>query len=305
MTNPLLAASTLPYQLPNFAELLDEHYGPAIEQGMDEQLREVQAITRRRDMPTFENTMVPLESSGQLLTRALRVFYNKASADSNDATNALEEELAPRLSAHEDAIRLDSALYWRIDQLHQQLDTLDLNDEQRYLVERWHREMTLAGAGLDDTEKKRLGELNSRLSTLTTRFEKNLLADTNELAVVIDDAAELDGLSPGEISAAAQAAADRGLDGKFLVSLVLPTGHPWLESLTNRDVRARIMAASRARGSRGGDHDNRDVLLEIVRLRAERAALLGFDNHAAFVTADQTAQTPARVAEMLERLALA
>jgi len=303
MTNPLLAPSTLPYQLPDFAELLDEHYGPAIEQGMAEQLREVQAITRRRDMPTFENTMVPLESSGQLLTRALRVFYNKASADSNDVTNALEEELAPKLSAHEDAIRLDSALYWRIDQLHQQLDTLGLSDEQRYLVERWHREMTLAGAGLDDAQKARLGELNARLSTLTTRFEKNLLADTNDLAVVIDDAAELDGLSPGEISAAAQAAADRGLEGKYLVTLVLPTGHPWLESLTKRDVRATIMAASRARGSRGGDHDNRQVLLDIVRLRAERAALLGFENHAAFVTADQTAQTPARVAEMLERLA--
>lgn len=303
MSNPFFAASTLPYQLPPFTEITDEHYGPAIEQGMAEQLREIQAITRRRDMPTFENTMVPLESSGQLLTRALRVFYNKASADSNDATNALEEELAPKLAAHDDAIRLDSALYWRIDHLHQHLDSLELTAEQRYLVERWHREMTLAGAGLDDDQKLRLSELNARLSTLTTRFEKNLLADTNDLAVVIDDSAELDGLSAGEISAAAQAATDRGLDGKYLVTLVLPTGHPWLESLTNREVRARIMAASRARGSHGGEHDNREVLLEIVRLRAQRAALLGFDNHAAFVTADQTAKTPARVADMLERLA--
>jgi peptidyl-dipeptidase Dcp len=303
MSNPFLAPSTLPYQLPPFAEITDEHYGPAIEQGMAEQLAEIQNITRRRDMPTFENTMVPLESSGQLLTRVLRVFYNKASADSNDATNALEEELAPKLAAHEDAIRLDSALYWRIAQLHERLDELALNPEQRYLVERHHTEMTLAGAGLDDEQKTRLSELNARLSTLTTRFEKNLLADTNELAVIIDDAAELDGLSPGEISAAAQAATDRGLEGTYLITLVLPTGHPWLETLTNRDVRARVMAASRARGSRGGEHDNREVLLEIVRLRAERAALLGFENHAAFVTADQTAKTPARVAEMLDRLA--
>ncbi len=303
MSNPFLVPSTLPYQLPPFAEITDEHYAPAIEQGMAEQLVEIQNITRRRDMPTFENTMVPLESSGQLLTRVLRVFYNKASADSNDATNALEEDLAPKLAAHEDAIKLDSALYWRIAQLHERRDELGLTPEQRYLVERHYTEMTLAGAGLDDDQKTRLSELNARLSTLTTRFEKNLLADTNELAIVIDDAAELDGLSPGEISAAAQAAADRGLDGKYLITLVLPTGHPWLESLTNRDVRERIMAASRARGSRGGEHDNREVLLEIVRLRAERAALLGFENHAAFVTADQTAQTPARVAEMLERLA--
>ena len=303
MPNPFLAPSTLPYQLPPFAEITDEHYAPAIEQGMVEQLAEIQNITRRRDMPTFENTMVPLESSGQLLMRVLRVFYNKASADSNDATNALEEELAPKLAAHEDAIKLDSALYWRIAQLHDQLDELGLNPEQRYLVERHYTEMTLAGAGLDDDQKKRLSELNARLSTLTTKFEKNLLADTNELAVVIDDATELDGLSPGEISAAAQAATDRGLDGKYLITLVLPTGHPWLENLTNRDVRERIMAASRARGSRDGEHDNRPVLLEIVRLRVERSELLGFDNHAAFVTADQTAKTPARVAEMLERLA--
>lgn len=303
MSNPFLAPSTLPYQLPPFAEISDDHYAPAIEQGMAEQLAEIQNITRRRDMPSFENTMVPLESSGQLLTRVLRVFYNKASADSNDATNALEEELAPKLAAHDDAIKLDSALYWRISQLRERLDELGLTAEQRYLVERHHTEMTLAGAGLDDGQKTRLSELNARLSTLTTRFEKNLLADTNDLAVVIDDAAELDGLSPGEISAAAQAAADRGLDGTFLVTLVLPTGHPWLESLTHRAVRQRIMAASRARGIRGFEHDNQAVLLEIVRLRAERAALLGFDNHAAFVTADQTAKTPARVAEMLERLA--
>ncbi len=303
MSNPFLAPSTLPYQLPPFAEIRDEHFAPAIEQGMAEQLAEIQNITRRRDMPHFENTMVPLEQSGQLLTRVLRVFYNKASADSNDVTNALEEELAPKLAAHEDAIKLDSALYWRIAQLHAQLDSLGLTPEQRYLVERHYTEMTLAGAGLDEEQKSRLSELNARLSTLETRFEKNLLADTNDLALVIDDPSELDGLSPGEISAAAQAAADRGLDSKYLITLVLPTGHPWLESLTHREVRERIMAASRARGSRDGEHDNRPVLLEIARLRAERAELLGFASHAAFVTADQTAQNPERVAAMLERLA--
>jgi peptidyl-dipeptidase Dcp len=311
MTNPFLVPSTLPYQLPPFADISIEHFAPAVEVGMAEQLAEITAITRRRDMPTFENTMVPLEASGQVLSRVLRVFYNASSADSTDEIAALEEQFAPLLSAHEDAIRLDAALYWRIAQLHEHRDADELTAEQRYLIERHYTEMTLAGAGLDETQKARLSEMNSRLSTLTTRFEKNLLADTNELALVIDDTAELDGLSAGEISAAAQAAADRGLDGGLLVTLVLPTGHPWLESLTRRDVRARIMAASRARGSRGvneaaglsGEHDNRPVLLEIVRLRAERAALLGFDSHAAFVTADQTAQNPTRVAEMLERLA--
>lgn len=303
MSNPFLSPSTLPYQLPPFAEISDDHFGPAIEQGMAEQRAEIAAITAQTEPATFANTMEPLERSGQLLTRVLRVFFNKSSADSNDASNALEEEFAPKLAAHEDAITLDSALYARIAALHEQRDSLELTPEQRYLIERRHTVMTLAGAGLDDAQKERLSELNSRLSVLQTRFEKNLLADTNDLAVVIDDVAELDGLAPGEISAAAQAAADRGLEGKHLVTLVLPTGHPWLASLTNRDVRARIMAASRARAARGNEHDNSAVLLEIVRLRAERAELLGFENHAAFVTADGTAKTPARVAEMLEKLA--
>ena len=162
--------------------------------------------------------------------------------------------------------------------------------------------MTLAGAGLDDAEKETLKDLNQRISTLTTRFEKNLLADTNELAVHVTDAAELDGLDAGELSATAQAAADRELDG-WLLTLVLPTGHPYLAALTHRGLRQRLMAASRDRGSHGGDFDNRELVLEIARLRADRAALLGFASHAAAVTADETAGTPEAVAEMLTPLA--
>jgi peptidyl-dipeptidase Dcp len=303
MTNPFFTTSALPYQLPPFAEIEDEHYLPAFEKGFEEQLAEVANITRRRDMPTFENTMVPLEQSGQTLLRVARVFYNKASSDSNDFTNELEEKIAPLMAAHEDAIRLDSQLYWRITTLHDQLDSLELTPEQRYLVERYHTEMTLAGAGLDDDQKEKLKDYNQRLSTLTTRFEKNLLADTNDLAVVVDDPAELEGLGAGEISAAAEAAKERGLDGKYLVTLVLPTGHPYLSDLNRRDVRERIMAASRARGIRGGEHDNRELVLEIAKLRAERARLLGFDTHAGYVTADETAKTPEAVADMLGRLA--
>ena len=303
MTNPFFAQSTLPYQLPPFANVTDEHYRPAFERGFEEQLREVSAITRVRSMPTFENTMIPLEKSGQTLLRVARVFYNKSSSDSTDFTNELEEEIAPRMAAHEDAIKLDSPLYWRIKTIHDQLDSLDLNAEQRYLVERYYIEMTLAGAGLDDEQKEKLKEYNQKLSTLTTRFEKNLLADTNELAVVIDSEADLDGLGAGEISAAAEAAKERGLDGKYLVTLVLPTGHPYLSDLNQREVREKIMAASRARGNHGGEHDNRELVLEITRLRAERARLLGFDTHAGYVTADETAKTPEAVASMLGKLA--
>ncbi|TDQ03608.1 MULTISPECIES: M3 family metallopeptidase [unclassified Leifsonia] len=301
--NPFFTPSTLPYQLPPFAEIRDEHYRPAFERGFEEQLAEIDAIVASDEAATFENTMLPLERSGQTLLRVAEVFFNKSSSDSTDFTNALEEEMAPRLAAHQDAIRLNPALYARIASLHEQLDELGLDPESQYLVERYYTEFTLAGAGLDDADKERLREYNQRLSTLTTRFEKNLLADTNDLAVVFDSAEELDGLGEGELSAAAQAAAERGLDGKYVVTLVLPTGHPWLADLTRRESRERIMAASRARGIRGGDNDNRYLVLEITRLRAERARLLGFDTHAAYVTADETARTPEAVADMLGRLA--
>ena len=179
--------------------------------------------------------MVALESSGKLLGEISRTFYTVSSADATPEIQEIEETLAPLMSAHQDSIELDAALYWRIKTLHEQLDDLDLDPEQRYLVQRHFREMSHAGAGLDEAAKERLTALNQRLSTLTTTFEKNLLRDTNDLAVVFDDVAELDGLAEGELSAAAQAALDRGLEGKWVVTLTLFTGHPYLSTLTNRD----------------------------------------------------------------------
>jgi peptidyl-dipeptidase Dcp len=303
MSNPFLEPSTLPFQLPPFAEITDADFEPAFEAGFEEQLREIAQIISNPEEPTFENTFLPLERSGRILDRVATVFFNKSSADSSDFSNELEERIAPRLSAHSDAISLDPALFARITAVYEALDSAGLDAESRYLVERYHAEFTIAGAGLSEEEKLRLRDYNQQLSTLTTRFEKNLLADTNELAVVIDDVAELDGLGASEVSAAAEAARERGLDGKWLVTLVLPTGHPWLSTLANRDTRERIMTASRSRGIRGGEFDNRELVLEITRLRAERARLLGFANHAAWVTADETAKSPENVADLLGRLA--
>ncbi|PXA67815.1 M3 family metallopeptidase [Cryobacterium arcticum] len=302
-SNPFLAPSTLLYQLPPFAEIRDEHYRPAFEAGMAEQLAEIRAITADPAEPTVENTLVALERSGQVLRRVATVFFSLSSSDSTEFGTALEEELAPLLAAHHDAIRLDPALYARIAALHESRDSLAMEPETGYLLERYYTEFTLAGAGLSDDDKVTLRELNMRLSTLTTRFEKNLLADTNALALVLDDVADLDGLGDGEISAAAEAARERDLPGKYVITLVLPTSHPYLASLTNRSVRERLLAASRARGIRGGEHDNRELVLDITRLRARRARLLGFGSHAAYVTADETAKTPEAVADMLGRLA--
>lgn len=302
--NPLLSPASLPYGMPDYRAIRPEHYLPAFREAFAVHSQEVSNITRVRSMPTFENTLVPLEESGKLLGDVARTFYTVSSADATPEIQAIEEELAPLMSAHEDSIQLDSQLFWRIKTIHDQLDALDLEPEQRYLVERRFREMSHAGAGLDDTAKERLTALNQRLSTLTTTFEKNLLGDTNDLAVVFDSADELAGLTEGELSAAAQAAADRGLDGSWVVTLTLFTGHPYLSSLTDRESRRRILEASRARGSRGNEFDNRDVLLEIVRLRAERAALLGYDTHAAYITSDETAGSPDAVHDLLRRLAV-
>ncbi|MCJ1710913.1 M3 family metallopeptidase [Clavibacter michiganensis subsp. phaseoli] len=301
--NPFLEPSTLPYGMPPFADIREEHFRPAFEAGIAEHLAEVRAIAGSTEPPTFENTLVALERSGRILDRVGHVFFTLTSSDSSPFTRELEAEIAPELAAHEDAIRLDSALYARIRAVHDARHESGLDAESVYLVERYLAEFTIAGAGLDDDAKGLLRDLNRRLSVLTTRFESNLLEDTNDLAVVVDDVAELDGLGQGAIAAAAQAAADRGLEGKHLITLVLPTGHPYLSQLTDRGLRQRIMEASLARGSRGNEHDNRPLVLEITRLRAERAALLGFPSHAAAVTADQTARTPEAVADMLGRLA--
>lgn len=306
-TNPLLLPSPLPYGLPDYTAIRPEHYLPAFRAAFEEQRAEIRRITAARSMPTFENTVEAWERSGALLERVAHAFYTVSSADATPEIQAIDEELAPLMAAHEDAISLDSALYWRVSQLHDRLaageEASGLDDEQRYLVERRHREMTLAGAGLGDTAKERLTAINQRLSSLSTAFEKNLLADTNDLAVVFDDPAQLDGLSDGELSATARAAAERGLDGRYLVTLPLFTGHPYLAALRDRESRRRIMTASLARGRRGNAHDNRAVLTEIAVLRAERATLLGYPTHAAAVTADETAGTPEAVERMLRELA--
>lgn len=301
--NPLLAPSSLPYGLPDYRRIAAADYLPAFRAAFAAHREEVARIAADPSEATFANTFVALEESGHLLGDIARTFYTVSSADATGDIQAVEQELAPLMAAHQDAIQLDPALYARVRHVYDRRQNEDLTPEDLYLVERRYREMTHAGAALEDEAKERLTQLNQRLSTLTTTFEKNLLADTNDLAVVFDDESELDGLTEGELSAAARAAADRGMEGKYVVTLTLFTGHPYLSTVTDRESRRRIMAASQARGSRGNANDNQEVLREIVRLRAERAQLLGYDSHAAYVTADETAGSPEAVRELLFRLA--
>lgn len=301
MDNPFLEPSPLPFSLPPFARIRDEHYAPAFDRGMSEQLAEVEAIVANPDPATLENTVAALERSGALLTRVSLAFSGMRSAHATPAIQAVDEEYSPRLTAHADAIRLNRALLERLQTVRDGSEPLD--PESRRLVDRYIIEFILAGAGLDDDDKALLRSHNERLASLGTQFERRLLADANDLAVVVDDVAQLDGLTPGEISAAAEAARERGLDGSWLITLVLPTGHPYVASLTNRDLRRRIHEAQIRRGGHGGDNDTRELVLEIVRLRAERARLLGFPTHGHVALADSTAGSPGAVDELLRRLA--
>ena len=298
--NPFFATSDLPYQLPPFDLIELEHYRPAFERGMSEQRAEVEAIATNPEPPTFENTVVALERSGSTLQRVAAVFFNQASSDTNEEIQAIQEEVSPRLAAHSDAIHLDARLFGRITTL--KADATGLDPESQRLLERLHQQFVRAGAALGAKEQARLREINEELSALSTKFQNDLLADTNASAVVVDDVSELDGLSDDAIAAAAQAARDRGLEGKYVLTLVLPSGQPAAASLTDRSVRERLYRASVNRGAHGNEHDNSATVERIVTLRAERAGLLGYPNHAAYVLDDSTAGNPAAVHDMLDPL---
>ena len=301
-SNPFQDRSTLEYELPDFAKISDEDYLPAFYAGCEQQLAEIEAITSQPDV-TFDNTVVALERSGKMLERMLLVFYNKSSADTNPTIDNIESEIAPKLAGHEDAIKLNPALFTRIETLYKNRDQLGLDSESVWLVERYHRDFVHAGAKLSPEDRESLKRYNEKLSELQTKFDQNALAEANRLGVVVDDVAMLAGLSESEIDIATQAAKERGLDGKYLINMVNYTGHPWLASLENRELREKIMRASMSKSTSGGDFDNQDLIKQIVKIRAERAKLLGFANHAAYVLSDQTAGTPENAHKMLRRIA--
>ncbi|WP_211354721.1 M3 family metallopeptidase [Stackebrandtia albiflava] len=301
--NPFFVPSTLPYEMPPFDTIEEAHYLPAVERGMAEQRAEIEAIVSDPEPATFENTVVALERSGRILQRVLLVFYNISSADTNPNLQDLQKRIAPMVTAHQDEMRLDARLFARIKDLHDRAGELGLDEEQAWLLRRYHLDFVRAGAALSDEDKRRLRELNEELALLSTTFSQNQLAATNAAAVVIDDVAELDGMSADAITSAAKAAAARGLDGKYLLTFNNFTMHPQLAALTDPKVRERIYTASIRRGNDGSDSDNSETVLRIVAARAERAALLGYSDHAAYTIEDQTAGTAQAAADMLARLA--
>lgn len=301
--NPLFHESPLPLHYPQFDKIKDADFAPAFDAGMAEQLEEVRAIADNPAPATFDNTIVAMERTGRLLDRATTVFFNLVGTDTNEVRKQLQAEYSGKFAAHQDAITLDGKLFARIQSVYDQRDALGLDPESRRLVEKYHENFVRAGAQLSDADKAVLKAMNAEMARLGTQFSQNVLNEVNASAVVVDDVRQLDGLSAGQIAAAAQAAKDRGLEGKYVIALLNTTGQPPLTNLTDRALRQRIHQASVARGSRGGPYDNTALVSRIMTLRAQKAKLLGFPTYAAYSLQNQTAKTPEAVNAMLGKLA--
>lgn len=298
-TNPLLSASTLPFQAPPFDRIKDSDYLPAFNEGMKQHLAEVRRIADNPEPATFDNTIEALERSGETLNRVSRIFFGLVQADTNDARQKIQQEVAPRLAEHQDEINLDPKLFARIKTVYDQRDALGLDPVQKRLVERDYQEFVRAGAQLNDADKASLRKLNVEETTLATQFHTRLVAATAAGAVVVDDKAKLAGLDEDAINTAAADAKDRKLDGKYVLPLQNTTQQPVLASLSDRDQRAAVLKASETRAEKGDANDTRQTVQRLAQLRAQKAKLLGFDNYAAYSLADQMAKTPAAALKLL------
>ena len=301
--NPFFSESSLYLKYPPFDKIKNEDYAPAFELGMKQHMQEIDSIALDQDPATFENTILSMEKAGSLLDRVSTVFYALTSAHTNDEMEKVRSEMAPKLSAHSDKILLNDALFQRVNILYDNRMDLGLDNESVRLIEKYHTSFIRAGAKLNAEQKERLKAINSEIAVLQTNFSQNVLKEVNALAIVVDSKEKLEGLSESAIESASNEAKSRGMEGKYVIALKNTSGQPSLSSLKNRELRERIHTTSLSRGSRGGEFDNRKILTNVLRLRAEKAKLLGYENHAAYTLEVQTAQTPQAVNKRLRSLA--
>src|SRR4051812_24324870 len=300
--NPFFVESTLPYHAPRFDVIRNEDYQPALEEGMRQQLAEIDAIARQTAPPSFDNTIVAMEKTGAVLTRASKAFFGVIGANTNDTLQKVQEIEAPRLAAHNDAIYLNDQLYQRVRGIYDRRQSLGLTPEQIALVERYNRDFVRSGAQLSEPDKIRMRAINKELSELSTDFTKKLLAGTKAGALVVDNVSDLAGLSPDEIQTAAATAKERGLPGKWVLPLRNTTQQPAQAELTNRAVRQRLFELSTLRTSRGDSNDTKGTIRRMAELRAEKAELLGYPNWAAYALETQGAKTPENAIKLLTDL---
>ena len=303
-SNPFLTEFQTPYATPDFDRIQFEHYEPAFLKGIEQQNEEIQSIVQNTEAPTFENTVVALDNSGEILSRVSGVFFALTEADTNDSLITLQGRIAPMLSEHQDNIYLNSDLYQRIATLHQQEEdgTLSLNTEQHYLLDKYYKRFVRSGASLDADKQQRLREINKQLSTLTIDFGNHVLADNNAYQLVIDKEEDLAGLPEAVISGAAHEAEARGLAGKWVFTLQESSRLPLLQYAQNRELRKNIYQAYTSLGNHDNANDNKEVLKQILTLRLEKAKLMGYKNHAEYVLAENMAKTPETVMDFLNNL---
>ena len=299
---PFSAPSTLPLQAPMFDKIKDSDYAPAFEEGMREQIAEIEAIAGQSAKPTFENTVVAIEKSGRMLDRVSLTFFAIVQANTNDALDKIQADVAPKLAAHSDAIFLNAKLFARVKAVHDQRATLKLDPESAQLLEVDYQQFVHAGANLAEADKVTLRLLNKQDATLETDFQQRLVAAAKAGAYVTTSKAALAGLTEGELAAAAQDAKARGLDAGYVLPLQNTTQQPVLENLSDRAVREKIYAASIGRAEKGDAHDTRTIIVQIAELRARKAKLLGYANYAAYALYDQMANTPEAVEKFLGQL---
>jgi peptidyl-dipeptidase Dcp len=298
--NPLLRAWTGPFDAPPFDEIAAEHFRLAFDTAIALHREEVDKIAANPAEPSFDNTVAALERSGRALDRVASVFFNLAGADTNDAIQEIQREIAPVLARHANANDLDERLFQRIDALWQERESLGLNDEEARVLDRYRTRLVRAGAGLGAGDKKRLSAINERLAILGTQFGQNVLADERDFVLPLDGDADLAGLPRFVRSAAAQAATERGLEGKHAITLARSSIEPFLQFSKRRDLREKAFRAWVGRGENDGPTDNRPIISEALALRTERARLLGHETFADFRLADTMAKTPSDARALLE-----
>lgn len=301
--NPFAHESTLPYQAPQFDKIHDSDFLPAIEEGMRISLSEINRIASNPESPTFNNTIVAMEESGRLLKRVTPVFFAMNSSNTNEKIQEILAEVSPKLAAHDDAIFLNGALFQRVKSIYDSRADLDLTDEQIHLLERYYRDFVQSGALLSDRDKERLRGINQETAKLGTEFQIKLLAGTRDSALVVDEKSKLDGLTDGEIASAAEAASVRGLKGKWVIPLQNTTQQPAQVGLNERNTRELLFEKSTTRNELGDSNDTRQIITKMAELRAEKAALLGYENFADYVLQDEMAKTPEAAIKLLSDIA--
>lgn len=303
MNNPFFTEFKTPFQVPPFNEIKLEHFMPAIDAGIADQLAEIKAITDNKEVPTFENTIQAFDQSGILVSRTSLTFFNLNSANTNDEMQAVAREITPKISAHRDNIALNKELFKRVKSVYDRRKELNLNADQLRVVEKYYLDFARNGANLPDDKQTELRKLNDELSMLELKFGENNLAETNKnFKLVIDNEADLKGLPADVIAAAAEKARQDSMEGKWVFTLQKPSMIPFLQYAENRALREKIYMGYLKRGNNGNANDNKEVISKLVKLRDQRAKLLGFNNYAAYVLDVNMAKTPENVNDFLMKL---